>query len=79
MILPNETAKKVNDVQMKEAEARQRGNVHFAPVIQVNGAALQDPSAVANAAVEKMNQQYSYLMGGNTMTKQFGYAAIDQG
>ncbi|MGF1878769.1 phage tail tape measure protein [Photobacterium frigidiphilum] len=76
---PDETAKKVNDVQMTEAEARQRGNVHFAPVIHVNGVALQDPSAVANAAVEKMNQQYSYLMGGNTMTKQFSYAAIDQG
>ena len=75
---PEETAKKVNEVQLKEAEARQRGNVHFAPVFQVNGAPSQDPKEIAREAVQQMNQQYSYLMGGNTVSTRLGYAAIDQ-
>ncbi|UIP28904.1 phage tail tape measure protein [Photobacterium sp. TLY01] len=76
---PDQIAEKVKSVEQKEALARQQPPVHFAPVIQVNASPGQDPKDIAREAIQQMNDQYASLMGGNTISTQLGYAAIDQG
>lgn len=72
---PDVTQQKIEVAE--EHKAKQSGSVTFSPVIQVNGSEGQSSAEIAKKTVEQMNQQFSYLMGGNTMSTRLGYAAID--
>ena len=75
---PEETAKKVDDVQSKEATAKQSPPISFSPTFQITAAAGQDEKQIAQEITRQMNQQLSSLMGENTLSTQFSYAAIDR-
>ncbi|PSW81123.1 phage tail tape measure protein [Photobacterium angustum] len=75
---PEETAKKVNEVQSKEAMAKQSPPISFSPTFQITAAAGQDEKLIAQEITRQMNQQLSSLMGDNTLSTQFSYAAIDR-
>jgi TP901 family phage tail tape measure protein len=75
---PEKTAAKVDAVQQKEAQARQQPQVTFSPQIQITGAQGQDEQVIAKEITRQMDQQFSYLMGENTLSTQLGYAAIDR-
>lgn len=75
---PEETAKKVDEVQSKEAMAKQSPPISFSPTFQITAAAGQDEKLIAQEITRQMNQQLSSLMGENTLSTQFSYAAIDR-
>ncbi|PSU88952.1 phage tail tape measure protein [Photobacterium kishitanii] len=75
---PEETAKKVDEVQTKEAMAKQSPPISFSPTFQITAAAGQDEKLIAQEITRQMNQQLSSLMGENTLSTQFSYAAIDR-
>lgn len=75
---PEETAKKVDEVQNKEAMAKQSPLISFSPTFQITAAAGQDEKLIAQEITRQMNQQLSSLMGENTLSTQFSYAAIDR-
>ncbi|OBU19280.1 phage tail tape measure protein [Photobacterium aquimaris] len=75
---PEETAKKVDEVQNKEAMAKQSPPISFSPTFQITAAAGQDEKLIAQEITRQMNQQLSSLMGENTLSTQFSYAAIDR-
>ena len=75
---PEETAKKVDDVQSKEAMAKQSPPISFSPTFQITAAAGQDEKQIAQEITRQMNEQLSSLMGENTLSTQFSYAAIDR-
>ncbi|MEC6900698.1 phage tail tape measure protein, partial [Photobacterium piscicola] len=75
---PEETAKKVDEVQSKEAMAKQSPPISFSPTFQITAAAGQDEKLIAQEITHQMNQQLSSLMGENTLSTQFSYAAIDR-
>ncbi|SMY15573.1 phage tail tape measure protein [Photobacterium aquimaris] len=75
---PEETAKKVDEVQSKEAMAKQSPPISFSPTFQIMAAAGQDEKLIAQEITRQMNQQLSSLMGENTLSTQFSYAAIDR-
>lgn len=74
---PEKTAAKVAKVQHQEAVARQQPPVHFAPVFQVTAQPNQKPDEIAKQVMDRMNQQYSQVMGGNTIDTQMSHSAID--
>lgn len=73
---PDVTAEKIAKVQAEKESKPQ--SVTFAPQIQITAAPGQNPEEVGKHAVDQMNDQFAYLMGGNTMTTQFSYAGIDR-
>ncbi|MEC6814457.1 phage tail tape measure protein [Photobacterium toruni] len=75
---PEETAKKVDEVQSKEAMVKQSPPISFSPTFQITAAAGQDEKLIAQEITRQMNQQLSSLMGENTLSTQFSYAAIDR-
>ncbi|MEC6900694.1 phage tail tape measure protein, partial [Photobacterium piscicola] len=75
---PEETAKKVDEVQSKEAMAKQSPPISFSPTFQITAAAGQDEKLIAQEITRQMNHQLSSLMGENTLSTQFSYAAIDR-
>ncbi|MEC6881456.1 phage tail tape measure protein [Photobacterium piscicola] len=75
---PEETAKKVDEVQSKEAMAKQSPPISFSPTFQITAAAGQDEKLIAQEITRQMNHQLSLLMGENTLSTQFSYAAIDR-
>ncbi|WP_279147025.1 phage tail tape measure protein [Photobacterium carnosum] len=75
---PEETAKKVDEVQSKEAMAKQSPPISFSPTFQITAAAGQDEKLIAQEITRQMNHQLSSLMGESTLSTQFSYAAIDR-
>lgn len=73
---PDVTAEKIAKVQAEKESKPQ--SVTFSPQIQITAAPGQNPEEVGKHAVDQMNDQFAYLMGGNTMTTQFSYAGIDR-
>lgn len=73
---PDVMAEKIAVAQAEKEERLKP--VQFAPNITINAAPGQNPEEVGKHAVEQMNDQFAYLMGGNTMTTQFSVAGIDR-
>lgn len=73
---PDVTAEKIAKAQAEKESKPQ--SVTFSPQIQITAAPGQNPEEVGKHAVDQMNDQFAYLMGGNTMTTQFSYAGIDR-
>lgn len=74
---PEQTAAKVASVHAKEAQARQQPPIHFAPVFTINAQPQQKPAEIAQQVALHMDRQYQLLMGGNTISTQLSYSAID--
>ncbi|HIF9272826.1 TPA: phage tail tape measure protein [Photobacterium damselae] len=75
---PEETAKKVEAVQSQEASAKQSPPVTYSPSFQIHAAPGQDPKVIAQEVSKQINHQLAALMGENTVSTQFSYAAIDR-
>ncbi|WP_417536354.1 phage tail tape measure protein [Methylophaga sp.] len=73
---PDVVAEKIAKAQAEKESKPQA--VTFSPQIQITAAPGQNPEEVGKHAVDQMNDQFAYLMGGNTMTTQFSYAGIDR-
>ncbi|WP_318484380.1 phage tail tape measure protein [Photobacterium leiognathi] len=74
---PEKTAKKVEDIQSKEAMAKQSPPISFAPTFKITVAPGQE-KRIAKEVTRQMNQQLAALMGDNTLSTQLSYAAIDR-
>lgn len=73
---PDVMAEKIAVAQAEKESKPQ--SVTFSPQITITAAPGQDPKEIAKQGFDEMDDRYSYLMGGNTMTTQFSYAGIDR-
>lgn len=73
---PDVVAEKIAKAQ--EAKESKPQSVTFSPQINITAAPGQNTEDIGKHAVNQMNDQFAYLMGGNTMTTQFSYAGIDR-